>query len=96
MDRPLVLHILCELLPSTNLFFIITLAILQQYNDSSTVTTEFLQSEAAFLEKMSRIPTLKTTCGNRRKRKNVARELTQVQKDRLLRRQLTTEVVKKV
>jgi hypothetical protein len=43
---------------------------------SSIVTTESSQSAASLLEELSPIPTLKTTCGNRGRRKNVARELT--------------------
>ncbi|GFV92926.1 hypothetical protein TNCV_1693191 [Trichonephila clavipes] len=43
---------------------------------SSIVTTEFSQPVASFLEKLCPIPTLKATCGNRVRRKNVARELT--------------------
>ncbi|GFS76093.1 hypothetical protein TNCV_4666871 [Trichonephila clavipes] len=42
---------------------------------SSIFTTELSQSAASFLEKLSPIPTLKTTCGNRGRRKNVAEGL---------------------
>ncbi|GFT00298.1 hypothetical protein TNCV_2738571 [Trichonephila clavipes] len=43
---------------------------------SSIVITEFSQSTASFSEKLNPISTLKTTCGNRGRHKNVARELT--------------------
>ncbi|GFU35618.1 hypothetical protein TNCV_2099181 [Trichonephila clavipes] len=45
-------------------------------HDSYITPTEFSQSAALFLEKLSPIPTLKTTCRNRRRSKKVARELT--------------------
>ncbi|GFT88707.1 hypothetical protein TNCV_905631 [Trichonephila clavipes] len=37
---------------------------------------KFSLSAASFLEKLSLIPTLKTICGNRGRRKNTVRELT--------------------
>ncbi|GFX46078.1 hypothetical protein TNCV_2093961 [Trichonephila clavipes] len=38
-----------------------------------------LQSAELLLEELRPTPTLKTTCGNRRRRRNVARELTSVE-----------------
>ncbi|GFU18715.1 hypothetical protein TNCV_1352721 [Trichonephila clavipes] len=43
---------------------------------SSNVTTGSSQSAASFLEGLSQNPTVKTTCGNHGRRKNIARELT--------------------
>lgn len=45
-------------------------------NASSSVISESSRSTASLLKELSPVPTLKTTCSNRGKRKNIARELT--------------------
>ncbi|GFU05446.1 hypothetical protein TNCV_3290931 [Trichonephila clavipes] len=46
---------------------------------SYVITTEFSKSASIFLEELSQIPTLKTTCGNCGRHKNFSRELTRAE-----------------